>query len=230
MPRKLKKEINIPELIRLYNDGESELALSKFYYCSRRAIRNRLLSSGTTVRSRSEANVESAKRIPVDLRRLRVEAANNAARGKIQSDEHRMKIAMHYESYPECRQSKYEREFQSFLIRNNIEFVPQKAFNRYNVDFAFEKERIAVELFGGIWHGSDRHVDKFNRKSKLLFSMGWSIVVVWCRGGLAPDKITNYIDTIDKNAPPRHYVISGYAKQSRIGNKKIDYLPSLASL
>lgn len=226
MPRKIKNQISTPELISLYNGGASELSLSRKYGCSRGAIRSRLVAGNVTIRSRSEASIVSARNFTLEQRKERTKKANAALRGSKNRTETKIKRAQYYEKHVELRQSKYELEFDDALRRHNIVFKPQKSFNVYNIDFAFEDRKIALEIFGGIWHGSGRHVEKFNKKSELLIEDGWTIVVVWCRGGLDSDAVIDYISSIDTSTP-RHYVITGNAKESRIGKNRLNYIPRL---
>ena len=62
----------------------------------------------------------------------------------------------------------------------------------------------------------------FNKKSSLLLDAGWSIVVAWCRGGMDETALFEYINTIE-DKEPKHHVISGFAKRSKIGSEKITY-------
>lgn len=226
MPRKIKNEIPTIELLRLYSNGSSELSLSKLYCCSRGAIRSRLIAGGAKIRTRSEASIISAAHFTPAQRKKRAEKANIALRGSKNSIETKIRRSKYYEKHVELRQSRYELEFDTALHKHKIDFVPQKSFNVYNIDFALVDKKVAVEIFGGVWHGSGRHVDKFNEKSRLLLDDGWVIVVVWCRGGINSDALIDFISNVDTSTP-RHYVVNGYARKSKIGKNKLTYVPEI---
>ncbi len=221
-----RKQLPEKKIIERYVSGESCNSIAKSFGVSRHAINNRLHNNNINIRRQIEANQLFSSSLSREEHKKKTLSANIALRGTNNTNEHRCKIAEYYELHPEMRQSRYEREMQNYLEESKIKFKPQKAFSRYNTDFAFEDRRIVLEIFGGVWHGSGRHVNAFNKKSDLLFSHGWIIVVAWCRGGVDPKAIYEYISGID-NKIPRHYVISGYAKPCKIGKKKLNYIPSL---
>ena len=64
------------------------------------------------------------------------------------------------------------------LVARGITFVPQRAVAQYNIDLAIG-DSIAVEVFGGGWHGYGRHAARFEERTRYLLSHGWHQVVIW---------------------------------------------------
>jgi hypothetical protein len=62
--------------------------------------------------------------------------------------------------------------------------VLQKAVGPYNIDIAAKP--IAVEIFGGHWHGSGRHVARAPKRFRYLLDQGWPFVIVWADARHAP--------------------------------------------
>jgi very-short-patch-repair endonuclease len=65
-----------------------------------------------------------------------------------------------------------------------IEVVPQKAFNKFNVDLYLVKENVVVEIFGGGFHNKKEAVEMFNNKIRHLSSKKVPVLIVWA------DKLT----------------------------------------
>jgi very-short-patch-repair endonuclease len=57
--------------------------------------------------------------------------------------------------------------------------------DRFNIDVAIPHLKLAIEVQGGHWHTSPRHVEQERRKSEHLQANGWSLVELWG----SPDEI-----------------------------------------
>lgn len=99
---------------------------------------------------------------------------------------------------PKNRDTDLERKMESYL--NELGFKERKdyekqynAFGEYCLDFAFIKERVAIEPSGNYWHGTKEEIERFKktmgvslgspryrkdrRKTRALQEKGW--VVLW---------------------------------------------------
>jgi very-short-patch-repair endonuclease len=67
---------------------------------------------------------------------------------------------------------------------NDIGLYPQPeyAIYRYNIDLAFPELKLAVEVDGGNWHQTERHLKLQEQKEKYLHEKGWTIVRVGTNG------------------------------------------------
>lgn len=54
--------------------------------------------------------------------------------------------------------------------------TPLLAVDKYNIDFAFEDELVAVEYNGGNWHNTPKKIAEDERKLALLRSQGWRVM------------------------------------------------------
>lgn len=99
---------------------------------------------------------------------------------------------------PKNRDTDLERKMESYL--NELGFKERKdyekqynTFGEYRLDFAFIKERVAIEPSGNYWHGTKEEIERFKktmgvslgspryrqdrRKTRALQEKGW--VVLW---------------------------------------------------
>lgn len=72
--------------------------------------------------------------------------------------------------------SKGEQSVSEILKQYRIEHVPHFAIDKFNIDLALVKPRIAVEINGGHWHTTTtkRKLDK--PKRKYLEKHGWRVI------------------------------------------------------
>jgi very-short-patch-repair endonuclease len=55
--------------------------------------------------------------------------------------------------------------------------VPLLAVDKYNIDFGFPDEKVAVEYHGGNWHNSPKKRAQDERKAAYLRKNGWTLLV-----------------------------------------------------
>lgn len=143
-----RKQLPIDELIAKYATGQSELALSKEYQCSRDVIRRRLIEGGADIRNGSQANLIRMARLTVDERKQLTKSANNAIRGVPEPKSRKRKRAINTElGIAQYVIGHGEEEFSERLNELGIQHVRQKAVDVYSLDFAING--IAVELKAG---------------------------------------------------------------------------------
>lgn len=203
----MKRDINIDDLVRRYQAGESELALSQAYGIVRSGIRSRLVAAGIRPRGRSESMcVRMAKTTQAERLRL-TNAAHAAVRGSKKSPEDLCKRAMLNE-ISKGKASPLEASLADMIflglsavgLAEEAVPVPQKAVGPYNIDLAYTASRIAVEVFGGNWHATGSHARRFRKRCDYLIDAGWIPVIVWCRHRQFSQGAVNYIVALHQRA------------------------------
>jgi G:T-mismatch repair DNA endonuclease (very short patch repair protein) len=166
------------DVLGRYEAGESEQAIARSAGCTRDSIREILTRHGVSARGRRAAGLIRAAKLSPEQRLALAEAAHAAVRGVPQSREHRLKIARSRERNRSVR-TPIEDLLAANLRAFGIETSPQKAIGPYNVDVALTRSSIAVEVFGGHWHGSGHHAARHRQRFDDLIDWGWLPIVVW---------------------------------------------------
>lgn len=223
-----RKDLNIDDIRRAYDSGDSVLKMSKDFSVSRPVILRRLAEMGVAVRSRSEANrIRMSRLSPADRSDL-ARAAHDAVRGVKRSDEEILKRSAAREAVV-AGSSQLEDAFAGFLADRGIEFVRQKAIGKYNVDFALTSCPVAVEIFGGGWHNSGRHASRHPERIEYLLSQSWSIVIIWATtrwggGSYFDQRCADYVVSLAKILSTRpsgrgqYHVIRGDGKYASVSS------------
>lgn len=71
-----------------------------------------------------------------------------------------------------------EREILAAMSAADLDPIPHYALDKYNIDFAFPAERVAVEYQGGNWHNTPLKREQDERKASFLKSQGWHLIVL----------------------------------------------------
>lgn len=207
--------VPIAELLSRYRAGESENALATAFGVSRPAIRKRLLEAGITPRDGSAAMLLRMAGTTAEQRASLSTAAHDAVRGKRQSDAHRCAIATTRQRL-QSGTSPGEMALAEMLAARGISTVPQQAIGPYNCDLGAAP--VAVEVFGGGWHWSGRHILRAPERFRYILNAGWNILAVKIDSKRSPltdttaDHITAYIETARRYpARYREYRVIGSA-------------------
>lgn len=232
MPR-LRKDLDTKEVLSdiktLYQSGTSAESIAKKHGTSRRAINARLNKMSIPIRGIREANVLFVSQLSPTEKKRKAMAAHDAVRGTKHTEEHRHKISRYNEKNP--RMSKYEVALNNELVNRGLTTKPQKSLSRYNIDIAVPEHKVAIEIMGG-WHNSPKAIDSFNKKSELLFSLGWFIIVIWPANCFDKTLLSDLVDDICNDrksgllAHNAHYVVRGNSNPSIIGHKFLNYITS----
>ena len=226
-----RKELPLDEIVSLYTSGESVKSIARKFLVAKTVITRRLLEAGVVMRTPAEANQLMMSKRTVEENTRNVQAAHNAIRGKTYTHEELCQRAISKEHTFTQFGSPYERQIADELNRRRIQFVPQKAVDKYNIDFAIF-DSIAFEVFGGGWHAYGRHGARFKERSKKLFDSGYTIVMCWVGFNyeFIPSAIVDYLIALneilcsDPSTRCKHYMIRGDAQPSTIGSSELNYL------
>lgn len=108
----------------------------------------------------------------------KTKAAHDAVRGQKRTIEDLEKRALSREKTPP-QMSRWESWFAEWLTSQGIEFTFNKAFGKYNFDFAIG-DSVAVELYGGGFHADGRAAARLNDRMTYLLNRGWNVYIIWC--------------------------------------------------
>lgn len=71
-----------------------------------------------------------------------------------------------------------EREILAALHTAGMNPIPHFAFDKYNLDFAFPDQRVAIEYHGGNWHNTPLKQEQDASKAAFLRDAGWHLIVL----------------------------------------------------
>jgi len=170
-------ELDTAEIVRLYQSGESEQAVARLLGVSRLTIRKRLIASGITPRTQTEAALLMMSKLTPEQRQKRSAKAHEASRGRKSTIEQLERRALGVEKNL-GNISIAEQWVADELRAQGLSITQQKAFGIFNVDIYIHDLNLAVEILGGNWHSSKSH----KRRLDYLKSVGLNIVYVWVNG------------------------------------------------
>lgn len=171
------------QIIYYYKRGVASYLIAKKFGVSNGYVRNLLESQGIKLRGHSVTNKISAKKRTPEENHAITKAASRANRGSTHTLRHRSKLALSRQKSPTIDPI-YEQPLVDLCKKKGIEIVPQKAFNKFNVDLYLVKENVVIEIFGGGFHNKKEAVDLFNNKIEYLSKNQVPVIVVWA------DKLT----------------------------------------
>jgi very-short-patch-repair endonuclease len=160
-----------------YVNGTSENELAKMHDTSRMTINNILRRNDIERRGSADANrLMMANRTPEENAR-NAQAAHDAVRGSVRPWEQRCELAKrrHGTVPPYATELLYA----AWLRLRGYKIVHQHAVGPYNCDLTIPAIGVAVEIFGGNWHGSGKHAGMFAERAQYILDQGWLLVVVW---------------------------------------------------
>ncbi len=102
--------------------------------------------------------------------------AHRAVRGSRQSDDTLIKRALTIQE--KAKLSKLESFVLKYFNSNGLYPVPLYAVYKFNIDLAFPRNKLAIEVHGGNFHTSPKKIAQDKVKSKYLKSIGWDMVII----------------------------------------------------
>jgi very-short-patch-repair endonuclease len=70
-----------------------------------------------------------------------------------------------------------EAEIMAAFAAAGLHPIPLYAVDKYNIDFAFPEQELAIEYHGGNWHNTPTHQAGDERKAAFLRNQGWRLLV-----------------------------------------------------
>lgn len=169
-------ELPVNEIITMYQSGRSENSIAKHFGVARNVIRRVLTESGLETRTQSEAEKLKWAKMTLEQRANQVKSAHESSTGTPKTFEHRCKIALAREKLMADHHIGIgEPEFREYLVKNQIQFLYQKAIDTYNVDFLIGNVAVELTTFGGRYR---RYRTTQNERAKNLFKRGYKTLAV----------------------------------------------------
>src|SRR3989304_3140085 len=229
--RRILKKSDIDESVRLYKSGLLYADIATKFGVHWMVVRYAIKKAGVKSRSLSEVAYIMNSRLSEKERARKARAAHDAVRGKCQSFEHRMKIALAREKKG-IGISRIESCFMTMLEKAGFHCVPQKAIGPYNVDIAITEAAVAVEIFGGQFHTTGRSAGRFRKRFDYLFNEGWHPIVIWVTRDYpleigAVEYVVAFAEKIGRGESMgrKGQMIRGGGKPPAIGKNKFDGRP-----
>ncbi|HEY7036407.1 MAG TPA: hypothetical protein VH482_34075 [Thermomicrobiales bacterium] len=167
------------EIAARYVAGESEKDLAAAFATTRGTIVRRLADAGVERRTMAEAIGLGFSRMDPEERMRFTAASHAASRGKPKSFETKCLMALTRQRR-QLHASPAELLLHRWLLDLGVETTPQLAVGPYNADLAAFP--VAVEIYGGHWHGYGRHAARAPERLRHFLDRGWSVVVVHVDG------------------------------------------------
>lgn len=180
--------LDTDDLITRYLAGESEKTIADSLGVNRWTIRRRLVKAGIEPRGRSDAELLKWSFMPDDKRRQQVSAAHAATRGRAIPRDVQIRMAQGRER-TKSHAAAAEYHLAGLLQDRGVALSLQKAVDIYNLDIAIDSPPVAVEIFGGYWHGIGDHKRRFFERTVYLLNSGWHVIIVWVDGRRYPVNI-----------------------------------------
>lgn len=211
-----------------YADGASENELAKMHDTSRMTITNILRRHGVRRRSNADANrLMMAGRTPEENARNSA-AAHDAVRGVAWDWDRRCANAQKRHGTVPAYAT--ELLYAAWLRLRGLQVVHQHAIGPYNCDLTIPAARVAVEIFGGNWHGTGKHAGMFAERAQYILDQGWLLVIVWVDqakqrlGEASADYIVSLVEQArrDPSLRGQHRVVWGDGEVVATGGRQLD--------
>lgn len=206
------------QIIYYYRRGVASYLIAKKFGVSNTYVRNLLEKHGVKLRGHNITNKLSAQRRTPEENKEITKAASEANVGSVHTASHRAKLALAREKNPVIDPT-YEKPLVDLCKELKVAVIPQKAFDKFNVDLYLPKENVVIEIFGGGFHNKKDAIELWRNKMSYLSSKKISVVVVWA------DKLTynpENVLIISQRAKKRLTVINGDGTPTTRGLSFID--------
>jgi very-short-patch-repair endonuclease len=171
------------QILYYYQRGVASYQIAKHFGISNTKVRSILEKNGIKLRGHEVTNkMSAARRTPEENQAITKKAAE-ANLGSVHTASHRAKLALARERKPTI-DPVYEAPLVELCNKLKIPVIPQKAFDKFNVDLYLSKNNVVIEIFGGGFHNKKDAVDLFNNKINYLSKKKVPVLIVWA------DKLT----------------------------------------
>ena len=171
------------EIVYYYRRGIASYVIAKKLGLSNTKVRTILKKAGVDLRGHNITNKMSAQRRTPEENRAITAKASEANLGSVHTATHRVKLALARERNPKI-DPVYEAPLVKLCNTLKIPVIPQKAFDKFNVDLYLPTKNVVIEIFGGGFHNKKQAVELFNNKISYLSKNKVPVLIVWA------DKLT----------------------------------------
>lgn len=166
------------QIIYYYQRGVASYLIAKKLGISNTKVRSILKNAGVDLRSHNVTNKISAKRRTPEENKAITQKATESNTGVKQTKLHRLRLALARQRKPTI-DPVYEQPLVNWCKSIDLKVIPQKAFDRFNVDLYIPEYNVVIEIFGGGFHNKPDAVKMFNNKMKYLSKNNIPVLVVW---------------------------------------------------
>lgn len=228
-------DVPTEEIATLYRNGMPEYMIAKRFGVSRMVITRRLKEAGVEKRPIGDVvRATVAARTPEENQRY-TEAAHAAVRGIPKTHDVKCRMALGKQRAL-SHVSPQERVLQDMLTKRGIAVIPQQAIGPYNCDLGTYP--VAVEIFGGGWHWTGRHLLRTPERFRYILNAGWHILVVKVEAARHPlsESTADYVATFveqarrDPSAVREYRVIRGAGELLAAGRADDDQISIVQTL
>ena len=207
------------QILYYYSKGVASYLIAKKFGVSNTYVRNLLKKHGVNLRGHNITNKVSAMRRTPGENKAITKAASEANKDSVHTHSHRVKLALAREKNPKI-DLVYEKPLVDLCRKMSIPVIPQKAFDKFNVDLYLSRENVVIEIFGGGFHNKKDAVEQFNNKMKYLSKNKVPVLVVWAdKLTYSPEKVINTALTIKSTLT----IINGDGSNTTRGLRDILY-------
>lgn len=232
----MAQQIKLPieEIIERYVSGETEQSLARAYGVDRGTISKRLKDAGIQRRTMSQAGTIKNANLTPEQRSQYANAAHEAVRGRKHSLDEKIQRAQTRQS-KQLGVSDTEKLLREWIKQRGIDIIPQMAVGPYNVDIG--TDTVAVEIFGGSWHGTGIHRERAPERCRYLLDRGFNLIIIWTDARKWPlseasaDYVASFIQLTcsDPSIRGQYRVIWGDGKEVPLSRLNIDNLSVIPS-
>lgn len=185
------------EIVYYYQRGVASYLIAKKFGLSNTKVRSILKNAGVNLRGHDITNKMSAqKRTPEENLEITRKAAE-ANVGSVHTATHRIKLALARERNPNIDKV-YEQPLIDWCEKLKIPVIPQKAFDKFNVDLYLPNSNVVIEIFGGGFHNKKQAVELFNNKILYLSKKKIPVLIVWAdKLNYKPDNVLRVATNIE---------------------------------
>lgn len=213
------------QIIYYYQRGVASYLIAKKFGVSNTYVRKLLDKNGIKLRGHNVTNKMSAQKRTPEENLAITKKASEANVGKVHVASHRVRLALAREKNPKI-DPVYEQPLVDFCRKAGIRVIPQKAFDKFNVDLYLPDENVVIEVFGGGFHNKKQAVELFNNKISYLSRKKIPVLIVWA------DKLTfnpKAVITVAQNTEDLT-IITGDGKTTTRGSSDIKLLKQVEQL
>lgn len=185
------------QIIYYYQRGVASYLIAKKFGVSNSYVRSLLERRGIKLRGHDVTNQMSANRRTPEENRKITQAASESNKGSVHTELHRVKLALSRERNPAI-DPVYEKPLLQYFKKRGVDIIPQKAFNKYNVDLYIPSKDVVVEIFGGGFHNKPDAVELFHNKQRYLSKKKVPLVIIWTdKLTFSPEKVFDAVMKYD---------------------------------
>lgn len=166
------------QIVYYYQRGVASYVIAQHFGISNTKVRSILKKSGIQLRGHEVTNKMSARRRTPEENKAITQKAAEANLGSVHTATHRARLALARQLKPTI-DPVYEQPLVDVCRKMGIQVIPQKAFDKFNVDLYLPFENVVIEIFGGGFHNKKEAVDLFQNKMRYLSKNKVPVLIVW---------------------------------------------------